>query len=758
MKDRTNDHSEPRHFTVDARAMLTWGRDSIKDHTTAVLELVKNSYDAGATIVEVTINAHGENADGAFVRIGDDGIGMTDDDVRTRWLKIGFSEKLQDKVTRRGRRKTGEKGIGRISADRLGNVLELRTQAKSADAVGVKIDWRSFEVSGPQLQDIPIPDLEETDFDVPRPSVFDKQKKQYRVLPRPIPNSRRHSGTELTIRHLRQSWTKKDLQDLQRELSVFTSPFGGPGDFQIRLVTDIASELNGIVVSPFFQAAEIEAEFELGEGDTIRCRFIDRDKEGKPKPGKPFTTSWENFVHLDTNSGEDVVRPNFGPASIRLFFYPQRQETLRGTDFSKADLKEFLEFNAGIKVYRDAIRVMPYGDPRKPEGDWLGLGARKASDPAGPSRPSWKVAPTQIVGAVFLGRDTNPHIVDTSGREGLIHGEEFIGLKAFIFGCLFALEAHYHELFLKRSAENPPPPSPRRTLNEFDEGLGRLGKQMREVKGQLPAGAGRATERLKTHLVVTQQRVTRLRKSIDELTSQATIYRGLATLGITVATFGHEIEASLDQFMSSAHTANNLLGRGSLKLKQARDEITKAIQFGRKVSTWGAYALGRVKPDKRTRRKLPVHTLIKGLIEELHPAMDASSITVHSRLPRIQSRVFAMDIESVVINLLANAYYFSKRKRGPRTISVELSKREHEGEPGMELVVSDSGPGVAPRLREQVWEPLFSTKLDRLGRAEGTGLGLSIVDAVVKDVGGTRTIDTDPKLGGARFTVWLRTE
>jgi len=63
MKDRTNDHSEPRHFTVDARAMLTWGRDSIKDHTTAVLELVKNSYDAGATIVEVTINAHGENAD-----------------------------------------------------------------------------------------------------------------------------------------------------------------------------------------------------------------------------------------------------------------------------------------------------------------------------------------------------------------------------------------------------------------------------------------------------------------------------------------------------------------------------------------------------------------------------------------------------------------------------------------------------------------------------------------------------------------------
>ena len=112
------DSSMNKHFTVDARAVLTWGRDSIKDHTTAVLELVKNSYDAGSTVVVVTINAGDSDPEKRFLRISDAGEGMSGANVENHWLRIGFSEKLQARQTRTGRRKTGEKGIGRISADR----------------------------------------------------------------------------------------------------------------------------------------------------------------------------------------------------------------------------------------------------------------------------------------------------------------------------------------------------------------------------------------------------------------------------------------------------------------------------------------------------------------------------------------------------------------------------------------------------------------------------------------------------------------
>jgi DNA mismatch repair ATPase MutL len=81
--------------------MLTWGRESIKDHTTAVLELVKNSY-AAATIVEVQIMT-GLFADGGrHVRIADDGIGMSSEDVQNHWLRLGYSAKREDKFTPRG--------------------------------------------------------------------------------------------------------------------------------------------------------------------------------------------------------------------------------------------------------------------------------------------------------------------------------------------------------------------------------------------------------------------------------------------------------------------------------------------------------------------------------------------------------------------------------------------------------------------------------------------------------------------------------
>src|SRR5438034_643181 len=111
-------------FTVDARTILTLGRDSIKDHTTALVELVKNSYDADATNVEIDIMT---KVDDPYVRIADNGHGMTEKVIDNHWLRIGFSEKITQTVSRKKRRRTGEKGIGRISADRLGSVLELHT-------------------------------------------------------------------------------------------------------------------------------------------------------------------------------------------------------------------------------------------------------------------------------------------------------------------------------------------------------------------------------------------------------------------------------------------------------------------------------------------------------------------------------------------------------------------------------------------------------------------------------------------------------
>jgi two-component system NtrC family sensor kinase len=117
--------------------------------------------------------------------------------------------------------------------------------------------------------------------------------------------------------------------------------------------------------------------------------------------------------------------------------------------------------------------------------------------------------------------------------------------------------------------------------------------------------------------------------------------------------------------------------------------------------------------------------------------------------------VFAMDIECVTINLLTNAYYFTKQSSRERCVAVKLRPRRSQGRRGLDLVVADSGPGVGRAIRERIWDPLFTTKTDDSGKEIGTGLGLSLVNSVVQDMEGTRSIDDDPKLKGARFAVWF---
>lgn len=236
----------PKHFVVDARTLLTLGRDSIKDHLTAIIELVKNSYDADATLVEVHIES-GTPSD-SYIRIADNGTGMTEEDIDDRWLRIGYSAKQGATLTQLSRRRTGEKGIGRISADRLGSRLLLRTKTQSTPPVALSVDWDRFNKSGNTLQTVEIDFYPESEIELP------------------IGHSgASKSGTELIIRNLRQNWPKAEVEALREELSTLTPPFGGVKDFSITLTTNLSHAFSGIVQSPFWERAELRLELELAD-------------------------------------------------------------------------------------------------------------------------------------------------------------------------------------------------------------------------------------------------------------------------------------------------------------------------------------------------------------------------------------------------------------------------------------------------------------------------------------------------------------
>jgi signal transduction histidine kinase len=749
----------PKHFSVDARAMLTWGRESIKDHTTAVLELVKNSYDAAATIVEVQIWTDLFAEGGPHIRIADDGVGMSAADVETNWLRLGYSAKLEDRYTARGRRRTGEKGVGRISADRLGAVLELRSQAKSQSPVGLRVNWNDFEEPGRDLQGIDVTELNNIQFLVPTPSEWDSENEKFFAAPAPKPNSAQHSGTELLIRELRQNWEPEDIQELRRLLSLLTSPFEKVKDFQVRIDNNVDIECNGVVPSPLWQSAAIEAEFFLSADGQIQGEISHKMADSRRRHKTPVSISFEQLVHPkvrgNTENSIKQLLKRLGPVSTKLFFYPQRAETVRGLDLSLGDLREFLRTNAGVRVYRDGIRVPPYGDQGRPEGDWLGLGDRKARNPAGPARPDFRVSPYQLVGGVFIGRDANPELVDTSGREGLVAGDALGLLKSFLIGCLTRLEAEYHRLFVasgKRQIERNP--SPRDTVNELRVQLSQLASTIRSAEATIPTLVPDKTKDVIEQLTSTTEKLKRADKAFEELGSQAGISRTLATIGIAAATFGHETQRGLDSMRATLEASRLLLSNGE-NPEDVLSELEKAIRESERVAAWGGFALGRVRRNKRVRRVTDVDRLVNALLDEILPAMEASSITLSRDIKQVKAKVFAMDIECVAINLLTNAYDFCKQSSRDRSVLVKLHPRKHEERRGFDLIVGDSGPGVEKAIRERIWDPLFTTKTDDSGKEIGTGLGLALVNAVVQDVEGTRLVDTDPNLKGARFSIWF---
>ena len=749
-----------KNFSIDARAMLTWGRESIKDHTTAVLELVKNSYDASATIVEVQVQTSASAEGGPFIRIADDGIGMSAADVENSWLRLGYSAKREERFTSRGRRRTGEKGVGRISADRLGAILELRSQALRQQPTGLRVNWNEFEKPGRDLDEVPVLEIDAVHFRVPKPTPWNGRLRRFEAAPQSDSNSRSRSGTELLIRQLRQTWDELDIQDLRRLLSLLTPPFEQVKDFQVRVETDLDPKFNGLVESPLMQAAAIEAQLSMDATGTVKGKLIHRSRESTRRIETAISLSFEQLVHPKLRPGSNIPSKELirrlGPVSASLLFYPQKAETVRGLDIELSDLRSFLDTNAGVRVYRDKIRVPPYGDQGRPEGDWLALGDRKARNPAGPNRPDFRVSPIQLVGAVFIGRDTNPELVDTSGREGLVSGEALGILKSFLIGCLVQLEAHYHKLFAATSkiATEPLPPSPRETVSELRAHLSELAATIKHTEESLPSSVSSQMSHVAEQLASTSERLKRAEKTFEELASQAAVSRTLATIGIATATFGHETQRGLDSMRATLEAAKLLLQNGEDPL-QVLSELEKAIFESEQVAAWGAFALGRVRRDKRVRRIVDVAAIATAVLNEILPAMEASSITLSRDLETVTAKLFAMDVECIIINLLTNAYYFSKQSTRDRLVDVRLKRKTWQNRHGFELVVADSGPGVTPSIRDRIWDPLFTTKTDNSGKAIGTGLGLALVNAVVQDTSGERTIDDDTKLGGARFAIWL---
>ena len=655
-----------------------------------IVELVKNAYDANATTCVVSLRK--TKQEGGCIEVRDNGDGMTREEILRGWLVLGKSGKNQSLPTRLGRIPAGNKGLGRLSAMRLGREAVLTTHPRLEPGVAyrLRIDWQQFE-QAEVVEDVLL-----------------KIKK--------LRSKRQDAqGTILKLLGLRSRIGRSEVKSIARALILLADPFSDdPGGFLPSLMAPEYRDLEELVSRRYFGDADYHLITSVDEKGHASARVVDW------KGNLLFSASHETI--RGKKSREPYSCP---PAFFELWVYILQKSTFVGRNSTIGEVKRWLSEFGGVHLYEGSLRVAPYGNPGN---DWLDMNLARTRSPE--ERPSTNTS----IGRVRVAAAQNM-LVQKTDRAGFVETEAFQELRVF---CKEALDWMHRERL--GVAEK------RRAMRRA-EATTRATRQRDRVEAAIQGVSGEAQSKVKAAFRAYDR--TRARE-VEHLQSEIQLYRTLSTAGITAAVFAHEAEGNpLKVVKSSASTlrrrARTLALEDQEKFRSPIDNIYRAVSA---LQVLGSTTLGLVERQKRRIGRVDVHSVVRRVFGVFTPFLDSRSVDVELSLcngdPYLRASEAAL--ESVITNLLNNCLTaFDTGGLSDRRIVVKTSCLEGS----LLLTMSDSGPGISGIDVGSIWLPGETT------RPNGTGLGLTIVRDTVVDLGGTVEAHPHGELGGAEFQIQL---
>ena len=320
-------------FRVSAELKNILGRDLITSPDIAILELVKNSYDAHASKVEITFDYN-------YLAIADNGKGMSKDDLINKWLFVAYSAKsdgTEDKSYRSKfkRHYAGAKGIGRMSCDRLARNLTLTTRSAEENKTEIlNVDWSVFEIN------------KQTEFDT-----INIPHETLDIIPHFPLN--KETGTILEFDELHVAWSRNDILRLKKSLEKMINPFSGTDDdFQIEIIAPKMKEEDLVIDSPH---EKVNGIIENSIADVLKLKTT--QIESRIENGMIYTSLTDRGVKMYEIEEPSQEFSLLKSVSISLFFLN------RAAKYNFTAKMGVEPVNYGnVFLFRNGFRIFPFGE------------------------------------------------------------------------------------------------------------------------------------------------------------------------------------------------------------------------------------------------------------------------------------------------------------------------------------------------------------------------------------------------------------
>jgi anti-sigma regulatory factor (Ser/Thr protein kinase) len=741
------------NYVVSSGLKNLIGKQLITDEFVAIFELVKNAFDAHANEVKVIFeNLHTQNAK---IIIQDDGKGMNFDELKNKWLFVGYSAKsdgTEDNDYRHnlGVKKifAGAKGVGRFSCDRLGSKLKLITKKDELNSTAEVLytDWKKFEEnSKARFEDIGV-----------KHEIVPNENEQFK------------NGTRLEISNLSESdnWSRGKLLALRLSLEKLILPTkkieGGKlndkerKDFSIVIeaenekiedskftdsIEDYYRIVNGSVRNLIFETLQLKTtsiEVKISEdGEKIETCLIDRGTD---------------IYSITEKNKYDLKNIHF-----KLFHLNQSAKAT----FTKR-MGFPIMYYGHVFVYKNGFRIYPFGDVQE---DNFGVDVRKSD------KEFSRIGTRSLSGIIEIkGDEENLKFIESTSRDaGFIKNDSYKELRECYFDILERLEKYVVDVIkwgtnveIENLAEDLQKDKMLELISEitgsdsiinfeYNQNIVDIlaSKQENSAKNLL-SNLQKAAKKIGNNefieeIETAQQRVSELEK----MTEQAEDIAKTAKISIEEARKALEFEQQKNKYLLSTdkNLSGDMLGLiHNVKLVTQKiylniDIITDKVKQGNleqnellerlgiiKFNADKAFRISKLitKADFRSRQDkdtIEIPNFMEEYINEYNSLFDSRAIKfeIHKKGPSFFRKVSILDLSIVVDNLISNS-----EKKGADKIRIDFNNTDGKN---LEMIFSDNGNGLGKKFigNSEIIFDLGITDTD------GSGIGLHTVKTVLKD-------------------------